>query len=164
MFEWTEEALSKLNVRKGFRLRGESMTRIEVFSDAAFAFAVTMLVISLSGIPGNYEELVEALKGVPAFAASFTQIMIFWAAHRSWSRRLGMDDPISTLITLGLIFVILVYVYPLRLMMTSFFSYISGGYFPSSFVVTSASEIAGLMIIYGLGVFLVAGSQWALYQ
>jgi hypothetical protein len=29
---------------KGFRMRGEAMTRIEVFVDAAFAFAVTMIV------------------------------------------------------------------------------------------------------------------------
>lgn len=37
-------------MRGGYRLRGESMARIEVFSDAAFAFAVTMRVISLNSI------------------------------------------------------------------------------------------------------------------
>ena len=44
---YTEESLAQLPVKNGFRLRGEAMTRIEVFSDAAFAFAITMLVISL---------------------------------------------------------------------------------------------------------------------
>lgn len=31
----------------GFRLRGLDMTRIETFTDAAFAFALTLLVISI---------------------------------------------------------------------------------------------------------------------
>lgn len=54
---WTEQTLSSLPIVGGYRLRGESMTRIEVFSDAAFAFSVTMLVISLSTIPQSYSEL-----------------------------------------------------------------------------------------------------------
>lgn len=85
------------------------MTRIEIFSDAAFAFAVTMLVISLSSVPRNYDELLVAMKGVPAFAASFTVIMVLWVSHRRWSRRFGLDDGISTFLTLALIFIILVY-------------------------------------------------------
>jgi uncharacterized membrane protein len=32
-------------------MRGENMTRIETFVDAAFAFAFTMLVISIDEIP-----------------------------------------------------------------------------------------------------------------
>jgi hypothetical protein len=32
-----EESLNNLPLLKGFRMRGESMTRLEVFSDAAFA-------------------------------------------------------------------------------------------------------------------------------
>lgn len=61
----------------GFLERGASVTRVEAFVDAAFAFAVTLLVISLDSIPSSISSMVEALKGVPAFAASFAQIMIF---------------------------------------------------------------------------------------
>jgi hypothetical protein len=35
--EWSEDRLSKLRNWGGIRLRGDSMTRIEVFSDVAFA-------------------------------------------------------------------------------------------------------------------------------
>ena len=35
---WTDESLAKLPVKKGFRLRGHAMTRLETFCDAAFAF------------------------------------------------------------------------------------------------------------------------------
>ncbi len=55
---------------------------LETFLDAAFAFATTMLVISIGDIPSSYAELIEALKGTPAFAMSFAAIMIFWLGHR----------------------------------------------------------------------------------
>lgn len=161
--KWTEESLASLPVSGGYRLRGEAMTRIEVFSDAAFAFAVTMLVISLSAIPKNYGELIAAMKGVPAFAASFTVVMVLWISHRRWSRRFGLDDGISTFLTLALVFVILVYIYPLRLIMSIVFFAVSGGWFPSNFAISNASEVAGLVVLYGAGFCLVASIQLGLY-
>ncbi len=161
--KWTEEALSELPVKGVFRLRGESMTRIEVFSDAAFAFAVTMLVVSLSSIPRNYDELIEAMKGIPAFAASFAIVMVFWAAHRNWSRRFGIDDSLSVVLSIALIFVVLVYVYPLKLITSTFFSFVSGGFFPSGFEIGGPEEIVGLLFIYGIGACALAGIQAGLY-
>ena len=61
---YTEESLKSLPQNHGFRLRGTEMTRLETFSDAAFAFAITMLVISVGKIPSNYQELILALKCV----------------------------------------------------------------------------------------------------
>lgn len=139
------------------------MTRIEIFSDAAFAFAVTMLVVSLSAIPKNYTELIEAMKGVPAFAACFAQIMAFWLAHRRWSRCFGLDDGKSTFLTLGMIFIILVYVYPLKLMMTAAFAFFTGGWLPSEFVIGSAGEMCGVVVLYGVGVALLSGVLGLLY-
>ncbi len=75
---YTEKQLQKLPVEDGFRLRGMDMTRLETFIDAAFAFATTMLVISIGQIPGNYEELILALKQIPACASSFFIIMLYW--------------------------------------------------------------------------------------
>ena len=63
----SQEFLDQCPVQKGFRQRGMEMTRIEVFVDAAFAFAVTMLVISFDQIPQSFNEMVEAVKGIPAF-------------------------------------------------------------------------------------------------
>src|SRR4029077_18070791 len=37
----------------GFPLRGIAMTRLETFTDAAFAFAITMLVIATQQIPDD---------------------------------------------------------------------------------------------------------------
>lgn len=51
--------------RQGFRLRGQEMTRTETFTDAAFAFAVTLLVISVDAVLSTYHEMVSALGGIP---------------------------------------------------------------------------------------------------
>src|SRR5713226_7012513 len=45
-----------------FRLRGMQMTRLETFIDAAFAFAISMLVIAAQQIPDNIEALLAAFK------------------------------------------------------------------------------------------------------
>jgi hypothetical protein len=45
--------LDSLPRLKGFRLRGIEMTRLETFIDAAFAFAVTMLVIATGQVPDD---------------------------------------------------------------------------------------------------------------
>ena len=95
--------------------RGREVTRIEAFVDAAFAFAVTLLVISFDAIPDSVPALVAALKGVPAFAASFALLAWIWWSHAAWSRRYGLDDGRSVLLSLLLVFLVLVYVYPLRL-------------------------------------------------
>jgi len=55
------DALPRLG---GFRLRGMEITRLETFIDAAFAFAITMLVIAAQQIPDDIETLLAAFKNV----------------------------------------------------------------------------------------------------
>jgi uncharacterized membrane protein len=160
---WTDEKLAELPGSAGFRLRGLEMTRLETFTDAAFAFATTLLVISTTGIPGSFDELLQALKGTPAFAASFASIAILWFGHRRWSRRYGLEDRLTILITLSMIFVMLVYVYPLKMIFTGFFYWVSGGWRPSSFTISGADELAGLFVVYGLGFFATSGCLCLLY-
>ena len=152
-----EERLRSLIKKNGFRLRGIETTRMETFIDAAFAFAVTMLVISVGDIPDSYNELIIALKGVPAFAASFAAVMLFWLGHRRWSRRYGLEDGVSVALSLGLIFLMLVYVYPLRLMFSAMGYWISSGWLPSEFKVGNPLEMIGLFAIYGLGFSIMTG-------
>lgn len=102
--------------RDGFRERGGQVTRVEAFVDAAFAFAVTLIVISFDRVPESLPELIEALKLVPAFAASFALVALFWHAHHVWSRRIGLDDSGSVTLSLLLVFLVLVWVFPLRIL------------------------------------------------
>lgn len=102
--------------RYGFRYRGGENTRIEAFTDAAFAFAVTLLMIGGGHVPTDVPQLVEALRDVPAYAASFTLLCIFWHAHYRWYRRYGIEDGHSILLSLLLVFLVLIYIYPLHMM------------------------------------------------
>ncbi len=158
-----ETDLQKIPVEKDFRLRGTEMSRLETFMDAAFAFTTTMLVISVGEIPKSYPELILALKEIPSFASSFFIIMLFWSSHRSWSRRYGLEDTITILISTTLILVLLVYVYPLRLMFSALFAWISGGWLPSRFSIQTYDELIGLFIIYGIGLMAMAGLMALLY-
>ena len=45
MYALTQDFVDACPIEHGFRLRGLEMTRTEVFVDAAFAFALTLLVI-----------------------------------------------------------------------------------------------------------------------
>ena len=141
----------ELPKKQGFTLRRLEMTRLETFVDAAFAFAITMLVISAGKMPTNFKDLITALKAVPSFIVSFSFLMLFWIGHRKWSRRYGLEDSASTIISLGLVFVMLVYVYPLRLMASALFAWISNGFLPSEFIIYDWTELSGLFIVYGLG-------------
>ena len=161
--KWTEQTLSSLPVEGGFLLRGENMTRIEVFSDAAFAFAVTMLVISLSTIPQSFSQLLAAINGIPSFAASFSVMMSIWITHRRWSQRFGLDDGVSTFLTLALIFIVLIYVYPLKLIMDLMFYAFSQRFFPTDFQVSNTTEVAVLVAIFSVGLLLIALIHLCLY-
>ena len=134
----------------GFRQRGEQVTRLEAFIDAAFAFAVTLLVISVDHVPGSLDELLQALRGVPAFAAAFLLIALFWYQHAQWSRRYGLDDTYSTLIGLLLVFLVLVYVYPLKILAGLLFAWITHGWLPWPFEVRSYADIRSVFMIYGV--------------
>ena len=68
---WTKIELDELVVEDEFRLRGLEVTRLDTFIDAAFAFVLTILVISFDEIPSNYDELMTAVKRIPAFGFSF---------------------------------------------------------------------------------------------
>lgn len=144
-------------------LRGRAMTRLETFTDAAFAFAVTLLAISIDEIPNTYEGLLEALKGAPAFAASFALLLLYWRAHQNWSQRYGLEDLPSVLLTFTMVMVIMLYVYPLKIMFGAAFHFISDGWLPSAFVLESIDQFRGLASIFGVGFFLLSALIAALY-
>src|SRR3712207_3284734 len=94
--------VADLAVKNGFRLRGEEMTRIETFTDAAFAFALTLLVVSLDP-PTPVTGLLGALREVPAFLLSATLLRMFWWGHHEWSRRFGLDDGPTVVLSCALV-------------------------------------------------------------
>lgn len=132
-------------------MRGLEMTRIEVFVDAAFAFAVTMLVISFDAIPASFPEIVGAIKGIPAFIAAVAQLVWIWYVHNKWSRRYGLDTALTVVLSTALLIVVLIYVYPMRIMAQGMFSWFTNGYLSSSFSIDTAGELAAMFVFLGIG-------------
>ena len=143
--------LDTLPVRDGFRLRGTEMTRLETFTDAAFAFAATVLVIAGGQVPDSFEALMRSLQDIPAFAASFAVILMFWNGHLEWSRRYGLEDGPSIVYSGLLIFVVLTYVVPLKVIFGQMFAWMSGGRLGQTFVVRDGAQMADIFVLYGLG-------------
>jgi uncharacterized membrane protein len=157
--------IDQLPMVDGFRMRGMQITRIETFTDAAFAFAVTLLVVSIDAIPSTYDDLVLAFKGIPAFAVSFTLLFLFWYAHHDWSRRYGLDDIITIALSGLLVFLVMIYVYPLKMMSNGMVAFLSGisGDESASLAITSASELQGLFLIYGIGYVAMSATVFGCY-
>lgn len=147
----TQQQLDKLPRHQGFRLRGEQMTRIETFTDAAFAFALTLLVISIDSIPNSVNELAALMRGVPAFLFSFALLMWFWNAHHVWSKRYGLDDAPTIWLSAALVFCILVFVYPLKFLYVIMVAWLSDGSLVTSLEPLTMSDLRHAFIIYGIG-------------
>src|SRR5687768_18589337 len=113
--------LNGLPLEDGFRLRGVQVTRLETFVDAAFAFSLTLLVIFFNELPDTVAELRDALRRVPTFAVCFVLLVLFWSAHNRWSRRYGLDDAKSTVLSLAMVLVVLVFGSRLRLLTSAGF-------------------------------------------
>lgn len=134
----------------GFFNRGDTQTRLETFVDAAFAFVMTLLVISFNDIPKNSSEMIEAMKGIPAFAASFLLLTQFWMAHNSWCRRYGLDDQRMTVLSIVLVFLVLIFVYPLRVQFASLFYWLSNGWLPSTYSIANAGELQIMFMTFAV--------------
>jgi uncharacterized membrane protein len=147
------DALPRLG---GFRLRGMEITRLETFIDAAFAFAITMLVIAAQQIPDDVETLLAAFKNVPAFVASVIVIGIFWRGHWLWSRRYGLEDGISILISWAIIVTILIYMYPLKATFSSMWFFLSNGRVGHTLGAHSESQVRSLFALFALGFTAIA--------
>jgi len=140
----------------GFRLRGLEMTRLETFIDAAFAFAITMLVIAAQQIPDDIETLLVAFKNVPAFIASVIVVGIFWRGHWLWSRRYGLEDGKSIFISWAMMVTILIYIYPLKAIFGSMWFLLSDGHVGHPLGLRPDAQARALFAIFALGFTAIA--------
>lgn len=148
--------LSTLPVEGGVRQRGEQVTRLETFVDAAFAFAMTLLVVSFDAMPETFDQLYDALRRLPAFLAGFAILAMFWQAHHRFSRRFGLEDTTIVFASMLLVAATLFYVYPLRMVMSAAMSFFTGGWAPSEFKVQDFLEFRLIFVIYGVGFAVLA--------
>ena len=99
--------------KRGFRWRGREVSRIEALSDAVFGFAITLLVVSLE-VPRTAADLLQAMRGMVAFAACFAMLFLVWHHQYRFFRRYGLEDGVTMVLNAVLLFVVLFFVYPLK--------------------------------------------------
>ncbi len=148
----------------GRTLRGENMTRIETFVDAAFAFSFTMLVISIDEMPRSAVELLELSQDIPAFILSTVIIGSIWLAHSIWSRTFGLQDQLTVYLSLALVMLVMIFIYPIKLMSQLVVRYLSQGQLGTPLEPMETNDIANLIAYFGIGLLALSLIIISLYQ
>jgi uncharacterized membrane protein len=156
-----------MSTLKAFEGRRHEVSRLEGFSDAVFAFAVTLLVVSLE-VPRTFNELTTAMRGFFAFAICFTLLFQVWWRHHTYFRRYGLEDGVTKALTGVLLFVVLFYVYPLKFLWTLVMAQFLGGAVlhmadGRTEPMILPGQVPRLFEIYGLGAAAVFLAFVALY-
>ena len=141
--------------RNTIRWRSHEPTRLETFSDAVFAFAVTLVIVSLE-VPKTFNELFETMKGFLSFGACFAILFLIWNNQNIFFRRYGLTDAWTTTLNGFLLFVVLTYTYPLKFLFTVFFSgdnmIIDHGH---KVLMIAPDQVPSLMNVYNIGYILI---------
>lgn len=136
-----------------FRWRGGNVSRIEGLSDAAFAFALTMMVVDSFSDVKKLEHISSALREIPALIACFAILIWFWSIHHRFFRRFGLEDDYTIFLNSVLLLTVMIYVYPLKLLFTALFGmFIGGPGFPPEEMTVDGGFI---LRVYGLGFVLI---------
>lgn len=156
---------AKLKLGSVMKVRRHQATRLESFVDASFAFAMTLIVISVGHVPQSIDDMLQAMRGVPTFAVCFLLISRLWMGHRFWSRHFDIEDHKSVVLSLMLVFVVLLYVYPLRLMFSLMFAGISGGWLSERDVtIGTVQDLRGAYLVFGIGLAAISLIFIALFR
>jgi len=144
-------------MRLSDEVEGEAAKRLDAFVDAAFAFAVTLLIIAGAEPLRSFDDLLRALAHVPAFAMGFALLTMFWSAHRGFGKLTPVRDGASVMLSLAIVFTVLVYVFPLRLLTETGAGWVSGGLLPGRELIQSLEDLRGIFVSYGVGFAILAG-------
>jgi uncharacterized membrane protein len=136
-----------------FSSASREVTRLEGFSDAVFGFAITLLVVSLE-VPATYDDLVVAFRGLPVFAITFAMLLLVWHEHHTFFRQFGLQDGVTIWLNGLLLFVVMVYIYPLKFLFAMLAGFTGGAGLgrdglPAAMI--RHDQIVPLMVMYGVG-------------
>ena len=142
-------------------LHRREVSRIEGFSDAVFAFAITLLVVSLE-VPKTFPELMAVVRGFPTFAVCFALLFQVWWRHYKFFRSYDLEDSYTIALTGILLFVVLFYVYPLKFVWSLPFEQMAGRRVGDE--VLRIEDTPTLFFVYGAGVIAVFGVLALMYH
>ncbi|HVS91869.1 MAG TPA: TMEM175 family protein [Mucilaginibacter sp.] len=145
------------------RWRSHEPTRLETFSDAVFAFAVTLVIVSLE-VPKTFNELFETMKGFLAFGACFAILFLIWNNQNIFFRRYGLTDAWTTTLNGFLLFLVLTYTYPLKFLFTLVFSGNNVTDHGEHITMITDDQVPTLMYVYDIGYMLIYLLFYLMYK
>jgi len=137
--------------------RGGHISRLEALTDAVFAIAITLLIVS-HDVPRDYEHFRSVMWGFCGFAVTFFALIAIWYNTFKFHRRFGIEDGYIVFLSSTLIFIVLFYIYPLKFMAQIIINtMILRNGFGVEFDVGYAGsvDISHLFLVYGAGVFFI---------
>jgi len=153
-----------------FRYRGLNQTRIETFSDAVFAVAFTLVVLSTT-VPETFVELRKSIKDIIPSFICIVLIVVIWYQHYIYFLRYGLQNTKTVVVNTFLLFLLLIYVYPLKFLARFLVEFYSGLIFgrPDNNINNFGGDLNGdnmtlLMTAYGAGATLIFMAMTWLYR
>ncbi|QNL18605.1 DUF1211 domain-containing protein [Hyphobacterium sp. CCMP332] len=146
-----------------FVWRGRDVTRVENFSDIVFALSLTLIVAS--SVPTTFDNLISLWREAIAVAMCFALVLLIWSKHHAFHRRYGLDDGPTVLLNAVVLFLIMIFAYPLKflaLFLVNFFT----GYYRSGAEIAAVlplEQVQWFIVIYALGYAAVFGVFALLY-
>ncbi|NNJ88724.1 MAG: DUF1211 domain-containing protein, partial [Eudoraea sp.] len=127
--------------------------RVEAFSDGVFAFAATLMVVTLDMDASLWLTGAKAINFV-SFGASFFVLVILWKVHYNFFRRNSYIDNWIIALNSILLFVVLYYVFPLKSLVNSWMG----------LQAITRDELASLFVMYGFGFAMIFLCYALMYQ
>jgi hypothetical protein len=101
-------------------------------------------------VPKSFAQLKGSLSGFASFAITFAALAVLWAVHDRFFRRTGLDDAVTRVLNTVLLFMVLVFVFPLK--------YLAGMSLAALGVPTGVETVRGLGELAQL--FMLYGAAW----
>ena len=150
--------LMKIRGDKNFTTwRGGDVSRLEALTDAVFAIAITLLIVS-HDVPRDYEHFRSVMWGFCGFAVTFFVLITIWYNTFKFHRRFGIEDGYTVFLSATLIFIVLFYIYPLKFMAQIIINMmiLQNGFgveFDVGYV--GYVDVSHLFLVYSAGVFFI---------
>lgn len=137
-----------------FRFRGVEPGRLENFSDAVFALAITLLLISTSA-PTNFEQIKRFAWDIIPFCFCIALIILIWHQHFVFYFRYGLRNGTVLLLNTLFLIIVLFYVYPLKFLTKLILFPVAYIFNQDEIMVElnktyAGTDMAYLMVIYGV--------------
>lgn len=129
-----------------------NISRVEAFSDAVFAFAATLLVVSVGNDNSASILKIDWVIFI-SFAISFFVLVLLWWTHYNFFRRANYMNNWIILLNSILLFVVLYYIFPLKSLINSATGNVS----------MTMNQFSSLFQLYSLGFFLIFSCYSGMY-